>query len=193
MILIKTKEAHDVLSVSDFKEEINALSDVHWMKLGRSAEYLSWGLAIEGQDLLNLAICKSLEGKRKCPRGVNLIVFICRVMQSLVSAYLKKRMHDPLANAIEVIAEEESLLEDIDLRPSIDTPEEILIAKQTLEKINQVLSGDETIEMVFMAQLDGYSPKDIQSLLGLNSVQYASTLKAIRRKLNQLDKKESTQ
>lgn len=190
-ILIKTEKAHDVLSVSDFRERIDSLSEAEWIKLGKSADYLCWGLAIEGQDLLNIAFCKALEGKRKCPRDLPAIVFIYGVMQSLVFAYLKKRKRDPLAQSVEMVVEDD-LLEGLDLKPNIDTPEEILIANQTLENINQVLSGNETIEMVFMAQLDGYSPQDIQNLVGLSAVQYASTLTAIRRKLNKLDKEEST-
>lgn len=188
--MIKTEKADDVLSVSDFRARIDSLSEAEWIKLGKSADYLCWGLAIEGQDLLNIAFCKALEGKRKCPRDLPEIVFIYGVMQSLVFAYLKKRKRDPLAQSVEMVVEDD-LLEGLDLKPNIDTPEEILIANQTLENIDQVLSGNETIEMVFMAQLDGYSPQEIQNLVGLNAVQYASTLTAIRRKLNKLDKEES--
>ena len=55
------------------------------------------------------------------------------------------------------------------------------------QQIEQALSGDETMEMVFMAQMDGYSPNEIQDLVGLSEVKYASTLRAIRRRLNKLD------
>lgn len=184
--MIRAEKAYDVLSVSDITERIDSLSDVEWMKLGKSAEYLCWGLAIEWQDLLNTAICKILEGKRKCPRGLPTVVFLYGVMQSLVSAYLKKRKRDPLAKSVDIIVED-NLLEDIDLKPNVDTPEEILIANQTIKQIEQALSGDETMEMVFMAQMDGYSPNEIQDLVGLSEVKYASTLRAIRRRLNKLD------
>lgn len=188
--MIKTK-AHEVLSVDDFKEGISSLSETDWMKLGKSADYLCWGLAIEGQDLLSIAFCKALEGKRKCPSDLPILVFLYGVMKSLVSAYLKKRRRDPLENPLEITADDD-LLETIDLKPTIDTPEEILNAKQILKKIDQVFSDDETIQMVFMAQIDGYSPKEIQELVGLSSVQYASTLTAIRRKKIKLDKEGST-
>jgi DNA-directed RNA polymerase specialized sigma24 family protein len=184
--LIKAEKADDVLSVSDIKLRIDSLSEAEWMKLGKSAEILCWGLAIEGQDLLNIAICKILEGKRKCPSDLPVIVTLYGVMKSLVSAYIKKRKRDPLAQSAEITSED-GLLEDVDLKPNVDTPEEILIANQTIKQIEQALSGDETIEMVFMAQMDGYSPNEIQDLVGLSAVQYASTLRAIRRKLDKLD------
>ncbi|MBF5039896.1 sigma-70 family RNA polymerase sigma factor [Methylophilus sp. 13] len=188
--MIEAENTHDVLSVIELKELIESMSDAEWMKLGKSADYLSWGLGIDGQDLLNIAFCKALEGKRKCRKGLPVLVFIYRAMESLVSAYLKKRKRDPLAQSVDLVIEDD-LLDSLDLEPNIDTPEQILIAKETLEKIDDTLSGNETIEMVFMAQLDGYSPQEIQNLVGLTPVQYASTLTSIRRKLNKIENEES--
>jgi len=184
--LIKAEKAHNLLSVCDIRQRIDSLSEAEWMKLGKSAEYLCWGLAIQGQDLLNIAICKILEGKRKCPIDIPVIFFIYGVMKILVSAFIKKRKRDPLAQSVEIIVDG-SLHEDIDLKLNLDTPEELLMANQTIKKIEQALSGDETIEMVFMAQMDGYSPNEIQNMVGLSAVQYASTLRTIRRILNKLD------
>lgn len=186
--MITTEKIRDVLSADEFKENLSSLTEAKWIMLGRSAERLCMGLAIEGQDILNLVFCKTLEGKRKCPRGLPAEVFIYRAMESLVDAYLKKRRCDPLHLTVKTSAEDDPLDID-DLQPTIDTPEEILIAKQTLQEIDQTLKDEEA--MVVMAQLDGYSPKEIQETVGLTPTQYASTLKAIGRKLDKLAKKES--
>lgn len=183
--MITTEKIRDVLSVDEIKEILSSLTEVQCIKLGKSADYLCWGLAIEGQDILQLAFCKALEGKRKCPRDIPATVFIYRVMESLVSTYLKKRKRDPLQLTVKISEEDDSLDID-DLQPTIDTPEEILKAKQTLEEIDQIIKDDEA--MVIMAQLDGYSPQQIQETVGLTPTQYASTLKAIRRKLDKLAK-----
>ncbi len=187
-MLTATEKAHDVLSTDEFKSKLNSLSEAQWIKLGKMADYFSWGLAIEGQDLLNIALTKVLEGKRKCPNDLCIIVFLRRVIESLVSAYLKKRKRDPLHQTIAPKAEDEDSSDIVDLQPTIDSPEEMLIAKQTLDEINRVFNDDETIQMVLMAQLDGYSPLQIQETVGLTVVQYASVLKAIRRKLDKLTK-----
>lgn len=180
-----TEKLQEVLSVVEFKTALGALPEPKWIKLEKSAEYLCLGLAIEGSDLLNLAFCKALEGKRKCPRGLAIEVFIYRAMESLVSAYLKKRPRDPLQQIVQAADEDDSV--DLDnLRPTIDTPEELLLAKQTFDAIDHALEGDEA--MVVMAQLDGYSPQQIQETVGLNSTQYATALRAIRRKVDKLTK-----
>lgn len=162
--MITTEKIRDVLSVDEFKENLSSLTEAKLIKLGRAAEYLCMGLAIEGQDLLQLAFCKALEGKRKCPRELPIEVFIYHAIESLVYAYLKKRKRDPLHHTVKPSADEDS--SDIDdLLPSIDTPEEILKAKQTLLEIEQTLKDDEA--MVVMAQLDEYSPQQIQETVGL--------------------------
>lgn len=180
-----TEKISDVLSADEFKESLGLFPEVEWIKLGKSAEYLCWGLGIEGSDLLHSAICKALEGKRRCPRGVPIKVFVYRTMESLVSAYLKKRPHDPLQLAVQPKDDEDPI--DLDgLQPTINTPEELLLAKQTVAALDHALQGDEA--MVVMAQLDGYSPQQIQETVGLSSTQYASTLRAIRRKVDKLAK-----
>ncbi|MFZ2161892.1 MAG: sigma-70 family RNA polymerase sigma factor [Sideroxyarcus sp.] len=183
-----TEKLLEVLSVDEFKGTLGSLSEAQRIRLGRSAEILCLGLGIEGQDLLHLAFCRALEGKRRCPRSLPIEVFIYGAMQSLVSAYIKMRKHDPLHLTVQA-AEEDDPIDIDDLRPSIDTPEEILLAKQTLDAIDKALQGDES--MVVMAQLDGYSPQQIQETVGLNSTQYATALRAIRRKVDKLAKKES--
>lgn len=183
--MITTEKISDDLSVDEFKESLGLFSEAKWIKLGKSAEYLCWGLGIEGPDLLHIAICKTLEGKRKCPRGVPIEVFVYRAMESLVSAYLKKRPHDPLQLTVQPKDGDDPIELD-GLQPAIDTPEELLLAKQTLSGLDQTLQGDEV--MVVMAQLDGYSPQQIQETVGLNPTQYASVLRAIRRKVDKLTK-----
>lgn len=183
--MITSEKIQEVLSVDEFKENLSSLTEAQWIKLGKTADYLCWGLAVEGKDILNLAFCKALEGKRKCPRDLPVVIFIRGVMESLVSAYLKKRKRDPLHLTVQVSEEDDSL--DInDLQPTIDTPEEILIAKQMLGEIDNIVKDDEA--MIIMAQSDGYSPQQIQETVGLTPTQYASALRAIRRKLDKLTK-----
>lgn len=180
---IAAEKIRDVLSVDEVKEILGSLTEAKWIKLGISAENLCWGLAIEGQDLLQLAFRKALEGKRKCPRELPVEIFIYGAMKSLVDAYLRKRKRDPLHLAV-AMTEEEDSLNITDLQPTIDTPEEMMKAKQILTEIDRVLKDDEA--MVVMAQLDGYDPQQIQELVGLTSTQYASTLRSIRRKVAKL-------
>lgn len=186
--MINTQQKRDVLTLGELKGKLSNLSDSEWIKLGRASDALCWGLAIQGQDLLNEIFCRALEGKRKCPVDVQVVVFLIRAMESHVYAYLKKRSHDALEQAVmsnDSDPENSDIV--IELRPNMDTPDEILLAKQTLEKIDQSFSGDEKAQMVFMGQIDGLSPQELQEVAGLSPVEYASTLRSIRRRLDKLD------
>lgn len=183
-----SQQKRDVLTLDELKSTLNNLSDAEWIRLGRASDALCWGLTIQGQDLLNEIFCRTLEGKRNCPVGVPVVVFLIRAMESHVSAYLKKRSHDALEQAVVVDdGDPENSGMVVDLQSDMDTPEEILLAKQTLEKIDQSFIGDEKAQMVFMGQIDGLSPQEIQEVAGLSPVEYASTLRYIRRRLDKLD------
>ena len=183
-----SQQKRDVLTLDELKGKFNNLSDAEWIRLGRASDALCWGLAIQGQDLLNEIFCRALEGKRNCPVDVPVVVFFIRAMESHVSAYLKKRNHDALEQAVmfdDGDPENSGIV--VDLQSDMDTPDEILLAKQTVEKIDQSFSGDEKAQMVFMGQIDGLSPQEIQEVAGLDPVKYASTLRSIRRRLDKLD------
>lgn len=180
-------QIREVFSLSEIRERFNNFSEVDWIKLGKISDSKCWGLAINGDDLLNEVLCRTLEGKRKCPIDVPVLIFLYRAMESLVSAYLRKRNNDALEQAIVPNADDADNENTIfDLKPSLDTPDEILHAKQILEKIDQAFSGDEKAQMVLMGQIDDLSPQEIQGIIGLSPVEYASTLRSIRRRLDKL-------
>ena len=182
-----SKSQSGVFTPDEIKEQLEKLSQADWFRLEKTADYLVWGLAITSDDLLNEIFCRTLEGARKCPHNVPIVVFLIGAMRSAVSSYLDKRKHDPLEQAIhsDSIDQEDSMLFEGN-QFSLDTPDEIILAQQTLDRINELFKGDDNAQMVLMGQMDGYSPEEIQSLTGLNPTEYASTLRSIRRKHEKL-------
>jgi len=174
-------------SISEIKICLDTLTEAKWIKLGKTANNLCVGLPFEGADLLHIVVCKALEGKRKCRKYLPIEVFIYGAMESLVDAFIKKRKSDPL-QLTRHISEENDVTELIDLfSNNIDTPEEELIASQALQRIEQLFEGDENSLKILSYQMDNLTPADIQELMQLTSVQYASALRAIRRKYEKLE------
>ena len=185
--LAKNEALQDVLTISEIKIGVGALTEAKWIKLGKTADYLCTGLPFNGEDLLHVVMVKALEGKRKCRRDLPIEVFIYGAMESLVDAFIRKRKSDPL-QLTNLISDSDDVLLDIDqIHKDIDTPEEELIACQTLLRIQQLFAGDEKLLKVLSYQMDGLSPLEIQKIMNLTSVQYASALKAIRRKYEKLE------
>lgn len=190
-LALSDRDLEDFLTISEIKIGFDAFTEAQWRKLGKAANNLCRGLQIEGADLLHTVICRALEGKRRCRRELPIEVFIYHAMESVVDAYIKKRKSDPLENTIHSVDSEDAL-ELIDmLGSSMGTPEEEMISDQTLQAIKQLFENDERSMEILTYQMDNLQPAEIQKLMELTPVQYASALKAIRRKYEKLGLQES--
>lgn len=190
--LASMQRDRESLTVAELRLQLDQLHQADWIRLERSANALCWGLAIQGQDLLNEMFRRAVEGKRKCPVDVPASVFIIRGMGSLVSAYLKWRSRDALEQALASKADDcDDATDFLDQDRSMDPPEEILIAAQTREKYEKLFDDNETAQMVLMGRIDGHTPQEIQEICDLTPTAYASALQFIRRKLDKLADEES--
>jgi DNA-directed RNA polymerase specialized sigma24 family protein len=72
-------------------------------------------------------------------------------------------------------------------------PEKEAGAREELKAIEAQFCDDDEGLAVVMARAEGYSPEEIQKMFNLNPTQYDSTLKRIRRRLDQYKKKGAEQ
>jgi DNA-directed RNA polymerase specialized sigma24 family protein len=86
--------------------------------------------------------------------------------------------------------EQEATASALDQITDLDTPLEILLAKETLQKFDDLFRNDENAQMVLMGKLDNLSAAEIQEVAGLSAVEYASLLRSIRRRYDKLTVKE---
>ncbi|MFM0258074.1 hypothetical protein [Paraburkholderia sediminicola] len=180
-------EQEGVFSTDELKSAVDTFSAGDWIKLGKAADALCWGLATEGKDLLQEALTRALAGKRRCPRSVPVMVFLINAMRSHQDAILRARGRDVLAQAITVDPDDEAHASLLDQQQDKATPDEILLANQTVAAIDEMFSDHEMAQMVMMGQADGLTPHEIQTITGLGPVQYASVLRLIRRRLDKLN------
>ncbi|CAJ4377645.1 Uncharacterised protein [Burkholderia pseudomallei] len=182
-----TDEQEGVLSTDELKRALDAFSAGDWIKLGKAADALCWGLATEGKDLLQEALTRALAGKRRCPRNVPVMVFLINAMRSHQDAILRARGSDVLAQAVVVDPDDETQALLLVQQQDKETPDEILLANQTLSAIDEVFGDHEMAQMVLMGQADGLTPREIQTITGLGPVEYASVRRLIRRRLDKLN------
>ncbi|MEX3954413.1 hypothetical protein [Trinickia sp. EG282A] len=182
-----SEEQDGTYSPSELKSMLEAFSEGDWIKLGKVADALCWGLAKEGKDMLQEVITRALAGTRRCPRTVPVTVFLVNAMRSHLDALLRAREADVLTQAVTVDPDDEANAALLTQQQDIATPDEILMAKQTMAAIEEAFSDHETAQLVLMGQADGLSPQEIQAITGLEPVQYASVLRLIRRRLDKLN------
>ena len=175
----------EIATVEESVAALRRLSDGDLRRLEQLARLRVIGLhAMDWQDLLHEAIARLLDGSRRWPRDVSLVVFLRETMRSIASDHWC-RLEKPL-----VVAESESGVDGQTGDGSIDnavdpaaSPERRVSAVETLARIEELFRDDDDALKVMAGMASGKSPQEIQEETGMNETRYASTQRRIRRKL----------
>ena len=182
----------DTLSEEEMRQAIAALSDVDLLKLERAAVWLASRRSISADDLMQEAICRSLEGARRCPRGVRLVAFVINVMRSILSSHQKARAGDPieLATPVSALSEGDDEVDPLaNIRDSGRTPEQQLLAEaeanQMKAALHRLFDDDPEAELVLLDIFAGLTAEETRADLQLDETEYATIRRRIRRRINQ--------
>ena len=175
----------EIATREECAEALGLLSDEDYVRLEKIARLRVVGLhAVAWRDLLHDAIERLLDGRRRWPRYVPLVVFLRETMRSIASDHWR-RLDGPV-----VVAESEMGTDDeTDGRPvanAVDEaadPERRASAEETIRRIEDAFVGDGKALRVLAAMAKGQSPREIQQEIGMDETQYASTRRRIRRRL----------
>ena len=180
-----TLARRDVATTAESAEALRRLSDDDLRRLQQLARLRVIGLhAVDWRDLLHEAIARLLDGSRRWPRDVDLVVFLRETMRSIASDYWR-RLEMPVVVAQSELAVDEETGEGV-VDNAIDplaSPERLVSAAETLARIEEAFEGDEDALKAMAGMAMGKSPKEIQEEAGLDETRYASTQRRIRRRL----------
>jgi DNA-directed RNA polymerase specialized sigma24 family protein len=106
-------------------------------------------------------------------------------MRSVADEFREQEARDLSVSESDLLASEGDVQVSIFERvaSSEGTPEEELIAKETLARIENLFADDAEGLGIVMARAEGYAPAETQKLLDLTPTQYDSGLKRVRRRL----------
>jgi DNA-directed RNA polymerase specialized sigma24 family protein len=151
------------------------MPEADFLRLQAVARLYARGLPgdVGWRELLNEAVARVLEGKRRPPDGLAMPAFIAGVMRSLRADHWRRVRRERAAGA-------ELLLHAVD--PALD-PERAMEVAQQLAAIDRLFAGDIQALQVLSGLASGAGPDEIQRLYGMNATDYDSTRKRIRRAL----------
>lgn len=182
----------DTLTDDEMRQAVAALSDVDLLKLERAAVWLTSRRSVSPDDLLQEAICRSLEGARRCPRGVRLVAFVTNAMRSILSSHQKATAGDPieLATPVSALSEGDDEVDPLaNIRDSAPTPEQKLLAEdeanQMKAALHRLFDDDPEAELVLLDIFAGLTAEETRADLQLGETEYATTRRRIRRRINQ--------
>ena len=191
---VENEVAYERLPTEEVGKAMFALleSAASYAKLRTIATSLAAGLSgLTGDDLINEAVVRFYEGRKKWPRGVHPLVVFKTAMRSLASDARKRTSIGPVdeAVALATVGGEE---DGTDLRPQVHgvsaiTPEDALSGKEQLAAVYAVVAGDEDLELQVMAWADGLRGDEAVRELNWDKKKFEAARKRLTRRLDALD------
>jgi len=134
-------------------------------------------------DLLQEAFARVLDGSRRLPEGVPMVAFLAGVMRSIKEQYWRQARRGA-RHMSQLLAEMEihdpSDDEPLDPAPS---PERRAIARQEMERIDELFADDLEARHVVAGLYEGWTPDEICATHSMSKTDYDSTRRRIRRAL----------
>lgn len=188
-----TVENDSRLSKREVEEELLKLSEADWTRVEIYAGFLSRSLAgCDGNDLLQMAMEKFLNMRRRWPKGLEPLKALFGAMRSISSNELKKEMKGPIDTSAVVSTTdeppEEGQLQAYAVATTQETPEDVLIGQQLVEQIEAGLSDDEEAGLLFMVWIDGTRGAEAAAVLGWDQKRFDAARKRLLRRLAPHDK-----
>ncbi|MBR8010224.1 sigma-70 family RNA polymerase sigma factor [Burkholderia vietnamiensis] len=151
------------------------------------ADFLSRSLAgCDGNDLLQMAMEKFLNMRRRWPRGLEPLKALFGAMRSISSNELKKETNGPIDTFAVVSTTDESPDEGQQpyaVATTLETPEDVLIGRQLVEQIEAELSDDEEAGLLFMFWIEGTRGAEAAAELGWDQKRFDAARKRLLRRL----------
>ena len=176
----------DYLSPGELRAAVDEFQGADWIRLRKIASIHAMKCKAEWQEILDEAMCRALDGTRKCRKNLSIIVFFDGAMRSIVSSWNKEAKTEPTEKAMPLLIETEEGRELTVDPPDSSTPDLELEVQEKLTELEELFEDDDEATMVLMGQQDNLSPSEIQELTGLNQTQYATVLRQLRRRCEKL-------
>jgi DNA-directed RNA polymerase specialized sigma24 family protein len=173
----------DVLTTAEVHGRLAELSEPDQSRLEKISRHYADASTMSADDILAEALIRALDGTRKCPRGVDLMVFLASAMKSIAWADRTSAQARRETRSIE------DRPGDIDLMgvPSVGGLEEQVIQqdlrKKQVDALMALFQDDEDATLWLMARMDAESLEEMQVLTGFDATKLNTVGRRIRRKV----------
>jgi DNA-directed RNA polymerase specialized sigma24 family protein len=182
---------------------IDALTPMDWYRLRRFAGYYIFLLGEKAgdrraDDLLSEAFTRFLERTRKWDKTkVDFMGLLFGAIESISDSWNRKKStptDSPILASSLIVEDEDGVPSDPAegfQSPSVSAPQ-MLVYKQTLEKIDALFADDPEVQMVLEAFRDGYDPPGVRELWGFTQKHYNAIVVRMRRNIDKAGITEPT-
>lgn len=167
-------------------DALSSLSDVDMLRLRGAAIHYSLPSRYTWDELLSQMFCKVLDGSRKYKKGIHILAFLIKTMQSLASSDCKSQKRKPECQLdLDKPGKQDA---SVDSSNNIgQSPEDLLILKDSTAHIKGIIlklfTDKPDVKDVVEAIMEDMSRSEIQELTGLDDTGYETIRRYIRRRL----------
>ncbi len=174
-----------IASQKEIAHALRNLTDADIRRLERIAHIRIIGLNdLDWQDLFHDAVVRLLDGTRRWPKDISMVVFLRETMRSIASEHWRRKNNAPVLSEAQLPRFDDIEHHILESAPDpITNPERQMLATEALAKIEEVFQGDPEAMHVIIGMAVGESPNEIQEKAQMSSKRYATTQRRIRRKL----------
>jgi hypothetical protein len=173
---------------------IEALTPTDWYRLRKFADYYIFLLGEKAgdrraDDLLNEAFTRFIERTRKWDKTkVDFMGLMFGAIESISDSWSRKKTtptESPVLASSLIVEDEDGVPSDpAEAFEAISvSAAQMLVYKQTLEKIDALFADDPEVQMVLEAFREGYDPPGIRELWGFTQKQYNAIVVRMRRNI----------
>lgn len=171
----------DKLDNSAFVAALGALDPADLIRLRKKSAYRAVGTGMEGDDLLNEAIQRTLEEDgRNCPADVPVEVYLDNAMRSIADGEREKyarRM--PVGDGHD---EKSAVGKLADGNPSpAHAALDRIEFERVVDRIQEIFADDPQAQAIVIGDMEGWSPEEIKEMEPMDDKQYASARRRVRR------------
>jgi DNA-directed RNA polymerase specialized sigma24 family protein len=152
---------------------LHLVSEMDLLRLKTIARLHARGLPadIGWADLLQEAFARVLDGSRRAPAALSLVVFLAGVMRSLKSEYWRRAIR------------EGRFEQSADAEPAdpLADPERTMSAVQELAALDRLFGDDPVVLQIIAGLAEGLSAEQIRAAIGITTTEYDSARKRMRR------------
>ena len=182
--MVSPGKQKDHYSLEEMRKAVGALSKGEMLNLYGMSSDIAIRYKLDPRDLLNEAFVRALDGRRKCPKNVNIVAFLFWTMKSIVSSKAKSNKKHPHISATSQADNGEE--KDDFLFRDDRSPESATISADILNRLVHACEENENAYFVVEALLEDQSRDDILELLDGDVKKLNSARRYIRRKYNEL-------
>lgn len=172
------------LTPREFANAFSTLTVAERNELYGFADIIAWHYSHgpDGRDLLHQAIEATLSERRRCPDDVDVVVYLKNVIRSIASNVAKYRRRERTAIYELAAGGHDQFASD----PSRYEEESETIIQKRRQRVLDMFAGEADAQRLMALLLQGYGGAELQDLLNLDDVAYASLRKKVRRRLNRM-------